>query len=79
MLNTSLISLMNKIIFFPDYGRVTTTVWMHHLDVNETYEKKTRWKLHMNVKNCSKHIFKATLDKIRSCTATFLPSHKPFK
>ena len=27
---------------------VSTNVWMHHLDINETPGEKARWKLHKN-------------------------------
>ena len=50
--------------FFQIVNHVSTTVWLHHLNFNETPGEVARWKLH----------------KTAACwTATYLLSHKPPK
>ena len=40
--------MINKTGFLPSCGCVRITVWMHHLDANETHGEKARWELHKN-------------------------------
>ena len=49
--------------FLPSNGCVSTTVWMHHLDANETHGEKVRWKLHKKATCCFKQILEAIPNK----------------
>ena len=53
-------------------SRVSTIVWLHNLDFNETTGEKARWVLHKDIACCSKQI-------LQNSMATYLPSYKPFK
>ena len=42
---------------------VSTTVWMHHMDFDETLGEKVRWKLHKDAICYFKQILEAAPDK----------------
>ena len=44
-------------------SRVSTTVWLHHLDFKEMLGEKARWKLHEDAVCCWEKIPEATLYK----------------
>ena len=46
--------------FLPSCGCVSTTVWLHHLDDNETPGEKARRELHNNDRCCSEQILEAS-------------------
>ena len=53
---------------------VCTSVWMNHIDSNETHKEKTRCKLHKNTTSCFVRIVIAEPHKKKrknSCTATY--------
>ena len=65
--------------FLSSCGCVNTTVWMHHMDANKTYEEKARWELHKNANCCLGTNPGSSTPQNRSCTATYLPFYKPPK
>ena len=71
--------LSDKMGFFPSYGCVNTIIWMHFTDTNKMHEEKPKWELCKNSMCCFEQIIEATPNKNCSCTATYLPSHKPLK
>ena len=56
---------------------VSTTVWMHQQNSNETNGGKARWELHQNATCYFEKILEAAPHKI-NCTAAYLSSSKPF-
>ena len=52
--------LSNKIGSFPICGRVTSIVWMHYMDANETQSEKVRWELNKNTTYGFEQILEAT-------------------
>ena len=60
-------------------GRVHSTIWIHHMDADQTYGEKTGQKFH---KNATSHIEKnpgSNTPQSSSCTITYLLSLKPSK
>ena len=61
----------------PSGSHVSTIVWLHHLDLNETRGRNARWELHKDTVNCLEHILEVSLYKtaaVRPLTA-HLTSH----
>ena len=58
---------------------LSTTVWLHHLDSNETPEEKLDRNYTRMLCDVLNPSLKAYLNKNNRCTATYLPSHKPSK
>ena len=46
--------------FLPSSGCVNSTVWMHHMDADETYREKARRELHKNAMSYIEQILEAT-------------------
>ena len=51
---------------------------MHHVDTNKKHREKARWELFKNATCCLVHPGSSTPQN-SSCSAIYLPSHKPFK
>ena len=64
-----LISLIKKTGYVTSRSCVSTTVWMHYLDINDTHRVKARWKLR---KNASCSLEKSWKQQNSCCTATYL-------
>ena len=58
----------------PNSSCLHTTVWIHHVNVNEMHGEKTRWELHKNTSHCLEQILEVTLPQNCSCMATYCPS-----
>ena len=56
----------NKTEFLPSSGCVSTTLWMYHMDVDQTNKEKARQKLHKNVTCYTEQIFETTPHEIAS-------------
>ena len=54
---------MFKAGILPICGCVCTTVWMHHLNANETHEEEIRRELCKNTTSCFEQILEATFHK----------------
>ena len=46
--------------FLLSSGCVSSTIWMHHMDADETYKEKARREQHKNDKSYTEQILKAT-------------------
>ena len=49
--------------FFPSYGSVSTTLWLHYVDANKTHEEKARWELYRDVMCCCEQILEPKFHK----------------
>ena len=61
--------------YFLGYGRVGTTVRIHHLESNETYKENSAWELEKNSASCFEQILKAAHQQT---TSSYLLSHKTY-
>ena len=52
-----------KMGFLPSCVRFNTTIWMHHMDANETHGEKARWEIHKKTTCYLEQILKAKLNK----------------
>ena len=59
--------------FFKAVVVSNTTIWMHHLDANQTAEEKTRRQLHKNVERNIEQVLASTTHK--TPTIRLLASH----
>ena len=50
----------NKIANLPSGSHVRTTAWLHHLNSNETIQKKARWELHKDAAGHFEQILEVT-------------------
>ena len=53
----------NETLFLPGSGRVDTTVWMHHLDSNQTAGEEAWRQLHKNAASNIEQVLAATSHK----------------
>ena len=53
----------NEIGFLLSYDQTCTTVWLHHLDINETLGEKARLKLNKDTALCFEQILEEALSK----------------
>ena len=65
---------ISRIVYIPPSN--STTVWMHHLDSDETHGEKAILELKKNAMPYSEQILEAVPHKNNCCTATYVPSHK---
>ena len=49
----------NKTEILPNCSRVSTILWLHHLDFNEVIGEKARWEPHKDAEGCFQQILKA--------------------
>ena len=57
------VRLILEMFFHSGHASISTTVWMHHLDSNETCGEKARWELNENAVYSFEQILEATLYK----------------
>ena len=55
------------------------SVLLHHVNPNKTPKEKVTWELQKHSACCPKKNPGSSIISNSSCTATYFPSHKPFK
>ena len=59
--------------FLPRCGCVSTTIWIYHLDANETHQKKARLGLYKNATGCFEQISSVQItDPVYVCAQTIM-------